>query len=902
MYDFKESKLWRTAFRPERPLSAAQTAALSKLENAYFALEAKVESLFKSIPQDCHGLTIHDLTHVHQLWSVADQICGDSYPLNALEGFVLGASFLIHDSGLTAAAYPGGLDAIKSCTLFKDILSYKIRSQNKQDHNEILIDESDTLKRQALFETLRAMHAERAADLLATKFKHPLIDFDYSFITDIDLYVDCGSIIGQVAASHHWSLKDVSERFQDPATPPAEFEGWTIDAFKLACILRCADACAIDERRARIMPFILLSPDGVSLDHWDFQSRLKPGFLRGNSLVFESKLPFGRNEMTSWWTAFDSIAIADKELRDCDKEIRSRLQRKNHAELKQLSARNIEGANDPERLKSFVRVSGWIPVDTSVRIGNPISLIEKLGGWALYGNDVIAPIRELVQNSADAIRARSQQDKYNSYAGSINIEISIDETQDKLAPFKITISDNGIGMSSDILTGTLLNFGESLWSSPSLPFTHPGLSNNSRFKPTGQFGIGFYSVFMIADQISITSRPWDESFKSAKTLSFKHGIKSRSELRPFDPELDIYYRNNSTTAIEINVTRLNWLNHIAQQSSSVFEDESDDLETYWKSIELTLSRLTFALGVQCNLKIGNRPLISLNRPDIFTIDNAEFAKNFNEIMIGEGEPKQFISAPEVSLIRTISDADGHIHTRGLIDVAESHGWVHVGGLSVFNRADGLMKGIVGCAPGTAARQGGSRAASKSDLKTWAEVQLDLVFQSQLDIESIFRAVAGISSLDVDITPRALLRSSGEIVSIKEFVGSLKSGSKIFLALERDPISRPYYSISTSFIRHDINFDDLIERKFESMITGSGGLNSTYNKISKSLLSGLRRFSLFSIFLNYLMDGKFNYKIEGPDRFVLGIYSGPDGGRSRLFDRDLKAGDPIASWGLSIVID
>ena len=96
-----------------------------------------------------------------------------------------------------------------------------------------------------------------------------------------DLLLDTGEVIGEVAASHHWNIRKVDHTFGDPLSPPAAYFDWTIDAVKLACILRAADACAIDERRARTMAFIIENPRGVSRSHWAFQYSWKTGAQAG---------------------------------------------------------------------------------------------------------------------------------------------------------------------------------------------------------------------------------------------------------------------------------------------------------------------------------------------------------------------------------------------------------------------------------------------------------------------------------------------------------------------------------------------------------------------------------------------------------------------------------------------
>jgi hypothetical protein len=259
--DYQQTTLWTTSFSDAGLRTEVQRDACNDLLSALRTLESRVTPLLDKIDESCHELTIHDITHVHQLWSVASEVCDPDYPLNPLEGFVLGAAFLIHDAGLTAAAYPGGLPALENTNYYRDRVAALLRTVgNEPPTEEALENPSAEIRQRALFDTLRAIHAKRAETLLEYEQPHPLTGQPYRLLSDPDLFLDCGAVIGRVAASHHWNIDDVDERFQDPLTAPARFPGWSIDGVKLASILRASDACAIDERRARIMPFLLSSP------------------------------------------------------------------------------------------------------------------------------------------------------------------------------------------------------------------------------------------------------------------------------------------------------------------------------------------------------------------------------------------------------------------------------------------------------------------------------------------------------------------------------------------------------------------------------------------------------------------------------------------------------------------
>ncbi|WP_420839477.1 HD domain-containing protein [Bradyrhizobium oropedii] len=99
---YDRSTLWRSAFaeRADDPDKRDREA----LAEAYRQLRERAGVLVGEIHAVLPHLTVHDLTHADSLWDVASELCGPSFSLNPLEGFVLGASFLLHDAGMALAA------------------------------------------------------------------------------------------------------------------------------------------------------------------------------------------------------------------------------------------------------------------------------------------------------------------------------------------------------------------------------------------------------------------------------------------------------------------------------------------------------------------------------------------------------------------------------------------------------------------------------------------------------------------------------------------------------------------------------------------------------------------------------------------------------------------------------
>jgi molecular chaperone HtpG len=135
-----------------------------------------------------------------------------------------------------------------------------------------------------------------------------------------------------------------------------------------------------------------------------------------------------------------------------------------------------------------------------------ISRVLHLMIHALYTNRDIF-IRELISNASDAcdkLRYQAQQDDHLVKDGSeLAIQLSFDETAKTL-----TIADSGIGMNRDDLIehlGTIAKSGTAEFMEK--------LSGDATKDANliGQFGVGFYSAFMVADAVTVRTRKAGES-------------------------------------------------------------------------------------------------------------------------------------------------------------------------------------------------------------------------------------------------------------------------------------------------------------------------------------------------------------------------------------------------------
>ncbi|WP_381552793.1 caspase family protein [Streptomyces eurythermus] len=136
-----------------------------------------------------------------------------------------------------------------------------------------------------------------------------------------------------------------------------------------------------------------------------------------------------------------------------------------------------------------------------------------LMGEKLYDGQPALALRELYQNAMDACRYRETRVRYlrslgrepAAWAGRIRIETG----EDGRGRY-VECVDNGVGMTVDQLKNTFTRAGRRFDQSPAFRreqaawLRHDG---SLRLYPNSRFGIGVFSYFMLADEMSIVTRP-----------------------------------------------------------------------------------------------------------------------------------------------------------------------------------------------------------------------------------------------------------------------------------------------------------------------------------------------------------------------------------------------------------
>jgi molecular chaperone HtpG len=141
----------------------------------------------------------------------------------------------------------------------------------------------------------------------------------------------------------------------------------------------------------------------------------------------------------------------------------------------------------------------------SIHTENIFPIIKKF----LYSDHEIF-LRELVSNAVDAtqkLKKLSSLGEFNGELGDLKIEVSFDKKKKT-----ITVSDKGLGMTAD----EIKKYINQIAFSGAAEFVEKFKDKADAKDIIGKFGLGFYSAFMVADKVEVTSKSYQEGSEAAK--------------------------------------------------------------------------------------------------------------------------------------------------------------------------------------------------------------------------------------------------------------------------------------------------------------------------------------------------------------------------------------------------
>ena len=251
---------------------------------------------------------------------------------------------------------------------------------------------------------------------------------------------------------------------------------------------------------------------------------------------------------------------------------------------------------------------------------------------SIYTNKDIF-LRELISNASDAL------DKlyYRSLTDAAikvdkdDLEICLEFDKDERT---ITISDNGCGMTEEELKNNLGTIAKS----GSLSFKE-NMTTEEKVNIIGQFGVGFYSAFMVANKITVTSKSvdsddayvWESEGVDGYTLSKgkkkKHGteivlhIKDDTEEEEYSKYLDEYelkklvkkYSDYISFPIKMEVTHHELVDEEKQEYKDHKHEETlNSMVPLWKKNKNDVSDLEYENFYMDKFSDYDKPLKVIN--------------------------------------------------------------------------------------------------------------------------------------------------------------------------------------------------------------------------------------------------------------------------------------------------
>ncbi|HKZ01923.1 MAG TPA: ATP-binding protein [Pyrinomonadaceae bacterium] len=412
--------------------------------------------------------------HLKRLFYVADTLLGKERieTLNSAELFILAISLYGHDWGMAVSEAEkqyictGTLpDGITKDELW--ILPDERARVSKFIREQRLTKDGNPFEDIKLWrEYVRQTHAFRSAERVRRFFEK----------------LDGGvAEAGERACVGHWLDFEALEDHQSyPADLPVLRESVNLRAVTI--YLRLIDLLDIAEDRTPYVFWKFVAPrDPRSKMEWAKHRALRPitcpSYQEGRSIRVD-----GSTDDHEVYAALQDLRVY------CEQQLR----RSNDV---------LARMNDPRHMLDLYHVDwrvgarGFQPVSIQFEFDRA-KMFEILSDQ-IYQGDPYVFLRELLQNSIDAIRMRREVLERRGVSpgnlGTILVDVEHRENGDAI----VTWRDDGIGMDEYVVRNYLAVAGKSYYRSPD--FEREGL----RMDPISRFGVGILSCFMVADRVEI---------------------------------------------------------------------------------------------------------------------------------------------------------------------------------------------------------------------------------------------------------------------------------------------------------------------------------------------------------------------------------------------------------------
>ena len=460
--------------------------------------------------------TRHDISHIDAMLRALDWLIpiATQEVMTPADWLLLVLAIYFHDMGMLVTRdefskrNDSGFPEHRDQVLFADAAGTDYKARISE------LDPEDA-ERFLYQEFVRAKHSERIRYWLLGK-AHDSLGVATKVVSEINsllalLDTQFRQDLALICESHHLDDLDDFEKYE-LSRPYGNSEEETANLQFVAIMLRVSDLLHITRDRTPAIAFRLINPiDPISLSEWAKQMAVKSVRAKvaldddGNP---DDDAPRDTIEIHAFFEKPDGffgltsylVYVGDQLKQNIEwLQKAARYGGSNHLiPWRRLDDRNV-------KTEGFLKQSFEFTLDSA-------RILDLLTGHTLY-NDTSVVLRELVQNSLDAVRVQSVIDDKTSgtpITGQVRIHWDSERRQ-------LEVRDNGTGMTQRIIEKHFLKVGASRYQSQEFNREFPEFSSISRF------GIGILSAFMIADEVDVVTCHPDQDDVRRLTLRSVHG-------------------------------------------------------------------------------------------------------------------------------------------------------------------------------------------------------------------------------------------------------------------------------------------------------------------------------------------------------------------------------------------
>ena len=322
---------------------------------------------------------------------------------------------------------------------------------------------------------LRENHGDRSARFIRERV---LINNDgtpFSFGEYDYVYME---YLPSICASHMQEFSFVEKMNESYA-----INGMEVDISLCAILLRLADAMDLESNRAPYQLYKFIINRSISEEHWKKHMKISDCKINKNGVYQVDGIGHDETAHRCLYNHLDMIESEIEKVFKWKNGPHPRLKLRSH-----IVERNI-------KTNSYKMWHHSFSMDV-------LKITNLFMGEQLYGDKKLG-LREIIQNSIDACIVRDEMNKKlgskQDYTYRPEIYIIFDRENNQ-----VIIRDNGTGMNDYIIQNYFLNIGSSYYSSNDFK------KMNLEYSPSGYFGIGFLSAFMLSDDVYVHTAQWQD--------------------------------------------------------------------------------------------------------------------------------------------------------------------------------------------------------------------------------------------------------------------------------------------------------------------------------------------------------------------------------------------------------